>query len=157
MQVNMSERLTTQNFSRHREHGMVALSLVGMSNVGKSYWSRLLGRRDFEVVCCDDKIEEQLGSELHTLGYSGGIRDVARWMGQPYDQQFAKNQARYLQLETEVTTQAMEDIDEERHIGNVVVDTTGSVVHLEPALRRRIQEVTTVVYLAASEEMKTRL
>lgn len=151
----MSEQLTVHNFDQRREQGKLALSLVGMSNVGKSLWSgRLRSDSGFRVVGCDDEIEAALGSELQTQGYEGGIADVARWMGQPYDPQFADTQALYLQHESEVTVRALNAIAAGGQTSNLIIDTTGSVVHLDSAVRRRMRGETTVVYLEATSEMQ---
>lgn len=148
----MPERLTFRNFSHQREQGKIALALVGMSNVGKSYWSeRLCEDSAFASFGCDDAIEVELSPELQAQGYEGGITDVARWMGQPYDLQFAHTQAQYLRLEAEMTEQALQQDSEGR---NRVIDTTGSVVHLDPSIRRRLTNMTTVVYLEATDEMR---
>lgn len=152
---NMAEKLTFHNFQRKREQGSIALSLVGMSNVGKSYWSnRLHEESGFLTYGCDDEIEVQLENELRVQGYGGGIADVAHWMGQPYDPQFPAAQARYLELEADVTRQALDSLESGDKNRNFVLDTTGSVVHLDPSLRRSVKGQTTVVYLEATPEMQ---
>src|SRR3954471_24776883 len=93
--------MTAAEFDHRLQSGELVLSLVGMSNVGKSYWSKRLIGAGFTHICCDDLIERELGNELFELGYAGGIADMAKWLGQPYDRQFPLNQQRYLQLETD--------------------------------------------------------
>lgn len=151
----MAERLTHREFTRQRQQGEAALALVGMSNVGKSHWSaRLRDDCEFRVYGCDDEIEARLGPELQALGYEGGIADVARWMGQPYDPQFQAAQAEYVRLEAEVTRQALESSVPGT---NTVIDTTGSVVHLEASLRETLSAQTTVVYLQATPDMQAEM
>jgi shikimate kinase len=130
------------------------LSLIGMSNVGKTYWSKLLAQNGFTHLCCDDLIEQKLGRELLELGYVGGIADMAKWLGQPYDERFAANQKRILQMETDVMREIIAWLEDGSQTGNIVVDTTGSVVHLDPAIRRQLSKLTTVVYLEAGREME---
>jgi len=152
--MNKLEALTLAEFENRLATGKLRLSLVGMSNVGKTYWSRLLARDGFTNICCDDLIEQKLGHELLELGYVGGIADMAKWLGQPYDERFEANQRRYLQLETDTLREIIASLENDDQSGNIVVDTTGSVVHTDPAIRRKLSELTTVVYLEASGEMR---
>lgn len=147
----MSERLTRGGFDRQLETGKLTLSLIGMSNVGKSHWrNKLQQEADFDGVSCDDLIEANLGEELKNKGFSGGLQDVARWMGQPYDPQFPRTQQRYLELEADAVDTAVANA---KNSGNYVIDTTGSVVHLPQHYRRDLRSASTVVYLEASEEV----
>lgn len=132
------------------------LAFIGMSNVGKSYWSKKLAtEKDFKRFCCDDFIEEKLGDQLKALGYSG-IQDVARWMGQPYDPQYSKTGRQYLEFEQEGMRQvlaALEATDED-----MVIDTTGSVIYTGDDILQALAANTTVVYFetpaSVQEEMR---
>ncbi|MEK7623365.1 MAG: hypothetical protein AAB408_01700 [Patescibacteria group bacterium] len=84
-------KLSKQQFdSAHREQRLV-LTLIGMSNVGKSFWSQKLADVGFSRYCCDDLIETKLAPQLLAQGYKG-IADVAAWLGLPYEPQFKKHQ-----------------------------------------------------------------
>lgn len=150
----MTERLRQHHlFTHQRQQGRLALALVGMSNVGKSLWAGRLAESGFTVYGCDDEIERRLTPELQAAGYTGGLADVARWMGQPYDPQFATTQARYLALEGESLARALEQTSE----GNHVIDTTGSVIHLGTELLKTLRKRTTVVHLAANADMQAEM
>ena len=72
------------------------ITLIGMSNIGKTHWSNLLvTERGFTKIDCDFRIEQKLGPELTKLGYHG-IRDVAKWMGQPFDPQYPETSRKFL-------------------------------------------------------------
>jgi shikimate kinase len=146
--------ITLAELENHLAAGHLRLALIGMSNVGKTYWAKLLAQDGFAHICCDDLIEQKLGHELLELGYVGGIADMAKWLGQPYDERFAANQQRYLQLETDVMQEIIASLEDGSQTGNIVVDTTGSVVHIDPAIRQKLSGLTTVVYLEASGEMQ---
>ena len=154
--TDMKERLQYQQFTRQREQGRLALALVGMSNVGKSLWAGRLAESGFSVYGCDDEIEQQLAPELLNHGYMGGLAEVARWMGQPYAPQFAANQQRYLQLEAKALQDALTRHQEALQ-DNTVIDTTGSVVHLSPALLEALRQHTTIIHLAANPDMQQEL
>ena len=136
----------------------MVLTLVGMSNVGKTYWSeRLAQEKGFRHINCDDLIERELGDELLELGYGGGTADMAKWLGQPYDRQFAANQQRYLELETDSLRTIIAELENGTLDGNVIIDTTGSVVHTSPAICQKLSELTTVVYLEATAEIRHKM
>lgn len=153
-----SETLSRPDFDARRADGELSLTLVGMSNVGKSYWSgRLASEAGFDRINMDDLIEAELAVALRNEGYSGGIADVAKWMGQPYDPQFPTNQQTYLDLETTMMQQTIDRIANPPLDGNLVVDTTGSVVHTDETLRKEIGVHSTVVYLEATPGMQQKM
>jgi shikimate kinase len=152
------ETLSRSDFDARREDGELSLTLVGMSNVGKSFWSsRLAEEAGFNRVAMDDLIEAKLGTVLHDAGYNGGIADVARWMGQPYEPQSPANQQTYLDLETMMMHQTIDRLANPPLGGNVVVDTTGSVVHIDQEVSKEITKHSTVVYLEATPDMRQKM
>ncbi len=124
------------------------LSLIGMSGSGKTYWSCKLAERGFQRICCDDGIEELLQSQGH-LDRRSGIQSVAQWMGQPYEPGYQERQAAYLAAEVKVV-QAILDSLRRGGTGDLVIDTTGSVVYTGEELCRGLQARSTVVYLGSS-------
>jgi shikimate kinase len=152
------ETLSRSDFDARLEDGELSLTLVGMSNVGKSFWSnRLANEAGFNKVDLDDLIEEKLAITLKNAGYSGGIADVARWMGQPYDPQFAANQQTYLELERAMLRQTIDRLANPPLSGNIVVDTTGSVVHTGEEIGKELAVHSTVVYLEATPDMQQKM
>jgi shikimate kinase len=127
---------------------VIKLSFIGMSGAGKSHWAQKLAGAGFRVVSIDDRIEEKLAPELAPGGYRG-IGGVATWMGWPDQPTYREREKRYLQCEVESMSEALEEV---RSTGNegMILDTTGSVVYTGEEVCRRMQSVTTVVYLEAS-------
>ncbi len=84
-----------------------------------------------------------------------GIQGVARWMGQPYETGYAERQSAYLAAETRVMQEILERMS--RGVaGDLVIDTTGSVVYTGDRLCRDLQVGSTVVYLENSHsELET--
>ena len=147
--------ITRDEFEKRLHDGNLALTLIGMSNAGKSYWSaRLAQEMGFSHICCDDLIEAEVGHLLEELGYKGGIADMAKWLGQPYDIQFAKNQQIYLDLEIATLESIISQLEKKSSKGNIIIDTTGSVVHTSSEICAKLKELTTVVYLEATPDMK---
>lgn len=132
----------------------LVVSLIGMSGSGKTYWSKKLEGKGVERFGCDDLIEAELDPELKQLGYAGGIKEVAKWMGQPFDPQYGRTSQRYLALEEEVVGKVLTSIEQFRSCQNIVVDTTGSVIYLPAAILERLAAITHIVYLDTPDTVK---
>lgn len=128
-------------------------TLIGMSSVGKSFWSQKLADMGFTLFCCDDLIEKKLEVELKHLGYKG-IADVAHWMGMPYDPQYPQTSSRYLSLEGQVVREILDWIESDIHNNNVIIDTTGSVIYIDASIQKRLKALTKIVYLETTESQK---
>jgi shikimate kinase len=121
-----------------------------MSGAGKSHWSQKLAAAGFRVIGVDDRIEEKLAPELAAGKYQG-IGGVAAWMGWPDEPTYRQRENKYLQYEVDCMGQALDEIEASSGAGTIV-DTTGSVVYTGEEICRRMQSLTTVVYLEASPE-----
>ena len=122
------------------------IALIGMSGAGKSYWAQQLARFGYAHICCDDLIEKKLASLLKKHGYKG-IQDVSRWLGQPYESQYNANQSHYLRCERSVIRKIIGLIQKRKLDCRTVIDTTGSVIYVDPALCNLLKKYTRVVYL----------
>ncbi|HXC31291.1 MAG TPA: hypothetical protein VNZ56_02395 [Verrucomicrobiae bacterium] len=127
---------------------MPKLSLIGMSGAGKSYWAQKLAGAGFRMISVDDRIETKLAPDLAAGGYRG-IGGVAAWMGWPDDARYREHEKKYLDCEVESMEEALEEMLMSVENG-IVLDTTGSVVYTGEQICRRVQSLTTVVYLQAS-------
>lgn len=130
---------------------MIKLSLIGMSGAGKSYWAQKLATAGFRVISIDDRIEEKLAPELAARGHQGirGIGGVAAWMGWPNETTYGEREKQYLDYEVSSMTEALDEMMLAEEEG-IVLDTTGSVAYTGDAICRRMQNLSTVVYLEAS-------
>ncbi len=129
---------------------MIKLSFIGMSGAGKSHWSEKLAGAGFRVIRIDDIIEKKLAPELASGGYKE-IGGVAAWMGWPDQPTYREREQKYLDREIEAMTEALDEIESRGQEG-IILDTTGSVAYTGEEICRRMQRLTTVVYLAASPE-----
>jgi shikimate kinase len=125
---------------------VIKLSLIGMSGAGKSHWSQKLAAAGLRVISIDDRIEKKLAPELAAGGYFG-IGGVAAWMGWPDQPTYRERERRYLAYEVESMVEALDEIKAYDDEG-ILLDTTGSVVYTGDEICRRLQSLTTVVYLA---------
>lgn len=124
------------------------VALVGMSGVGKTFWTRRLAAAGWPTICCDDLIEQRLWPHLAAGGFSG-INGVARWMGWPDGTTYAEREAAYLAAEIAALEQVLSGL-EQNPGRELVLDTTGSVIYAGNHLLLRLRRLMTVVYLAAS-------
>ncbi len=133
------------------------ISIIGMSNSGKSYWSRKLAAQGYTCYCCDDMIEQELGPELVSQGYQG-IADLARWMGMPYEPQYARNSQLYLDCERRVMHRVLDIVEAAPVAGEkIVIDTTGSVIYTSPQIVDRLKQHTRVIYIETPVEIRQRM
>ena len=127
---------------------MLKFSFIGMSGAGKSHWSQKLATAGFRVIRVDDRIEQKLAPELAAGGHRG-IGGVAAWMGWPDQPAYREREQKYLAREVESMAESLNEIEASGDEG-IILDTTGSVAYTGEEICRRMQNLTTVVYLAAT-------
>jgi shikimate kinase len=127
---------------------VIKLSFIGMSGAGKSHWAQKLAGAGFRVISIDERIEKKLASAL-AAGRHRGIGGVAAWMGWPDDPAYRESEKKYLQYEVKAMGEALDEIEASGEEGTIL-DTTGSVVYTGEEICRRMQNLTSVVYLEAS-------
>jgi len=126
------------------------LSLIGMSGSGKSHWVKNLNALGCPTVCCDDLIEARLAPILKAGGYEG-INGVAAWMGWPDSPTYLERESEYLREEIATLDEQLTSLEKDPH-RELVIDTTGSVICTGNHILHRLRKLTTVVYLAASDQ-----
>jgi shikimate kinase len=126
------------------------LSLIGMSGSGKSHWVKNLNALGCATVCCDDQIETRLAPILKAGGYTG-INGVAAWMGWPDSATYAERESEYLREEIATLDELLTSLEKDPQ-RELVIDTTGSVICTGNHILHRLRKLTTVVYLAVSDQ-----
>lgn len=132
------------------------LSFIGMSGVGKSYWSKQLAQAGWLHLDCDARIADRLGEVIEVNTHEDPVHAVGRWMGMPWAEGYDRREAEYLALESGVTHQA---IDETIGQGDqsTVIDTTGSVIYTGDGVLDRLKQQTQVVYFDVPDEVRSRM
>ena len=148
-------KLSKSKFEQLFEENRLVISLIGMSNTGKTHWSKKLHDLGFKHINCDDLIEKKLSPILKKFKYSG-IEDVSHWMGQPYDDRYVANQQKYLSIEKEIMKDIFIQIKNKKP-RNTVIDTTGSVVHTGKNMRVKLMRYSLIVYIRANQNMKEKM
>jgi shikimate kinase len=131
------------------------LALIGMSGSGKTLWTNRLAEAALPKISCDERIEKRLRRDLEAGGLRG-IGGVAAWMGWPDHPAYPEREAKYLEAEIGVMNEVLDTLERDAS-RELVLDTTGSVIYTGDAIRERLRQRMTVVYLAASAEEQTLL
>ena len=147
--------MSPSEFLEQIDANKLSITMIGMSNLGKTHWSQMLSTIGFDHINCDDLIEFELIELMKAKGYTGGIEDVARWMGMPYEDRYAVNQTKFLDIEKGVISR-LTSINQPT-VSNTIIDTSGSVVHTGIELCKALQNQTLMIYLAASQEHTEKL
>lgn len=135
-----TDALTRSEFDAHLANKTLRIAFVGMSNVGKSYRSKVLrDESGFDWYQVDKEI-------IKTLGFEG-MEEIAAWLGLPITDTYQERERIYLDSEAKHTK--VDFIDTDR---NLVFDTTGSVIYLEKPTTEWLQENCLIVNLEAGEE-----
>lgn len=132
------------------------ITIIGMSNSGKTYWSKKLEKIGFVCFCCDEIIERKLGSKLKRLGFSG-IEDIAKWLGQPYEEKYQKNSKIYLKYEKEAMEEIIQKIKKIPKRRKLVVDSTGSLIYLSKEIIKKLKKLTSIVYLDTPQSLQKQM
>ena len=139
-----------------RKTKTVNLALIGMSGAGKSYWSKKMEEKGYRWYNCDEMIAERLGPELPEKGNT--ILNLAKWMGQPFSEEYIKAEKLYLELEEAVVEHICDELEQATEINDpVVVDTTGSLIYLQKKLLNRSRALTKMIQLRLPEEKHEQL
>jgi shikimate kinase len=77
-------------------------------------------------------------------------------MGQPYDKRFARNQQKYLNFEKEAMQNIFKQMKDIKN-KNIVIDTTGSFVHLDDKICRELKRKSLVIYIQATSSMQKKM
>ncbi len=134
-------QLTQLQFQQKYDAGNLRLCFIGMSNIGKSYCSELLRAGfEFDYYEVDEEIQKVLGAS--------GMTDASSWMGYPYEKKYTENEKVYLDLEVKKTSLDLTGVN-----GNLVMDTTGSVINLPAATHKWLQDNFLVVSFDVSHTM----
>lgn len=148
--------ITPEQFEELKNNGRLVLTLIGMSNIGKTYWSKKLSENGFKRLGCDDIIESKLKPKLHAWGQNG-IKAISQWMGQPYEKKFKTNQKKYLRAEIESLEEILNQLLLDKKDGNIVIDLTGSIVHTSNDICLALKKHSLMIYLKADSNTKQQM
>lgn len=130
--------LTAAEFDRKTAQNQLRIALIGMSNIGKSYTAQRIAKTSgFSCYDVDAQIQAKLGKNTMSA--------MAEWMGHPYSDGYAEKSAEYLNLEADLSLAANQGK------GNLVLDTSGSVVHIPQKNKISLNNSYLIVYIEAND------
>jgi shikimate kinase len=116
-----------------------------MSGIGKSYWSKKLEEHGFTRFGCDDLITDHLA---YQMGYNDPDQfDMHAWVGYPDQTTHAERAQKYLQTEELVLQDIIKFLENADENQNIVIDSTGSIIYMNPAIINQLQKLTDFVHL----------
>jgi shikimate kinase len=131
-------RLSPTDFDQLLTKDSLRISFIGMSNIGKSYTAQRIERaHKFQCFEIDTLIQKSLAQS--------SISNAASWMGHPFEPRYTANARQYLELEKQHTDDTLEKT------GNIVVDTTGSVIYLPRSSTQKLTTNSLCIYIKASK------
>lgn len=138
-------KLSSKEFLSRLDNKTLKLAFVGMSNIGKSYLTdRFAKSYGFKLTEVDKMIWKSLGFD--------DMEDFADWQGEPYEEGYKEREAELIRLEGVATQKAINDSPEYS-----LLDTTGSVIYVDPAILRTLKEQFYVVHIKAEPSDMERL
>lgn len=138
-------KLSSRQFLTALDNGSLRLAFVGMSNIGKSFTAKRLAEHyDMNLVEVDKIIWEYLGFD--------SMEDFADWQGHPYEEGYQERENELIEMEAKATIKGMETFETKD-----ILDTTGSVIYIDPAIRRQLKEQYFVVHIKAETSDLERL
>lgn len=121
------------------------ITLIGMSGIGKSYWSNKLEQHGFIRFGCDDLISEHIAKKL---GYRNAAEfDMHAWVGYPDETNHTDRANEYLLAEETVLTNIINYLEATNSQQKIVIDSTGSIIYMKSEVISRLKELTQFVYL----------
>jgi len=130
------------------------ITLIGMARVGKTTWAdRLVADAGFIKIDCDERIVKRLGLLLDASANNEQFLAImAAWMGHPYAPQYPENSRQFIQCESTVMEEALEELRGPLKSKHVVLDATGSVIYTKSSILQSLKDSTNITYLQASLE-----
>lgn len=113
------------------------ISLIGMSNAGKTYWSKLLETDGFKRFGVDDAIDD--------------------WLLQSYQIGSKEWERECLRRERATIQTILHDLAALDNTSNAVIDTPGSIVYHDQEIVDALSEQSVMVYLEISKEAQAEM
>ena len=143
--------LTPVEFTEKHFEDDVQIALVGMSNIGKSTLSRIIEEyANAHRTSIDAIIYERLGFNDNSKRRT---KILADWLGTPDEDAYHSRKKEYLNHEET----ALQEQNVRKAKGNKILDTTGSIVYVNPSVLSDMQKHYIVVHLALTDTIRESL
>jgi len=132
-------------------------TFIGMSGVGKSYWTDKFKKIGYQTFNVDDLIQEKLGDLIDEVEADKNVKfeetkvgDLAKWMGFPGDKRYPGNAKKYLKLETKITEAVLKQATKSGQ--DTIIDTTGSVIYTDKKIQSLLRKHSKVIFFDTTKQ-----
>jgi shikimate kinase len=136
--------LANLTLNSHQKRKTMKITLIGMSTVGKSYWSEKFVEAGFERIDLDGIIQDMLCAYT---GKSETFETMNQWLGMPHEPRYVENEEKFMRLEKEALKYALSILEKKGKDANIIVDTGGSLIYTPPQYWQLLKQFVTVIYL----------
>ena len=126
--------------------------LIGMSGVGKSYWTEKLKTKGYQVFSSDKFIFEALQKKLPKN--QDFMQALSIWMGDPASADYQEKADEYLHYEN-LSLEAAIDFYSSHN--KAVIDSSGSIVFCKQDLIEKLKSKGPLVYLESNKSFYERI
>ena len=120
--------------------------LIGMSGVGKSYWTEQLKTKGYQVFSCDDYIFQSLEKKI--LKKNSSTESLSHWLGYPDQLDYQAKAAEYLRHENDSLEVAIDFVNSHQ---KTVIDSSGSMIFCKKDLINKLREHSPIIYLESDK------
>ena len=128
------------------------ITLIGMSGVGKSYWSNKIATDlGYAKIDCDERINAKLSEKLANFGVTSDFLSISQWRGLPFESGYQEKEALQIAIEQEIMKEVTDELTNTSQ-ENLVIDASGSVIYALGDTLSQLKKETTCVYIEATRD-----
>ncbi len=137
---------------------------IGMSGIGKSYWTKQLSQIGFSTIDCDAEVIKEVSKQAQ-IPFST-LSEAGTWLQLPHQEGFEQREALFMQCEKQVIEQLLDknfdnNIDsnvnnhQQKLIENTryIIDMGGSVIYTGDEVLAKLKNNLLLIFFDASEEV----
>lgn len=135
-------KFNKQTFQKLLDTNKLVITLIGMSNIGKTTWSKkLASEMQFQHIDFDKIIEAKLK-----------IQNLADWLGQPHAAEYKVKEQHFKSIEKQLLINVVNNINQTEQ-QNIVLDTPGSFIYAGQEVCQTYKSKSLLVYISATQAM----
>ncbi len=129
---------------------------IGMSGIGKSYWTKQLSQIGFSTIDCDAEVIKEVSKQAQ-MPFST-LSEAGTWLQLPHQEGFEQREKLFMQCEKQVIEQLLDtnfDNNQQKRTENsrYIVDMGGSVIYTGDEVLAKLKNNLLLIFFDASEEV----
>jgi len=126
------------------------LGFLGMSGIGKSYWTAKLAKYGFTAIDCDARVIVEV-SKSANIPFST-LHEAGNWLQFPNMPNYAQREALFLACENEIIAQIAK-MDFANQTNRYIIDMGGSAIYAQEEVLELLKQKLFLIYFDISEEV----